>query len=146
MLDRSVPALPWPSLLLGLVLEPVHLGGGGGRGRRGGKLKKCSYNYVNRCHILPLSLPFLSLSSPPPPPILSSPLPLHLLNMDVRVDRGNKDIWNKVVFDPGVHLDNVPTLPPHIQVVDNSSLQILRSLTDSKCVAPAHKKMWHNLV
>ena len=56
--------------------------------------------------------------------------------MDVRVDRGDKDIGNKVVLHTRVHLDNVPPLPPHIQIVDGNSLEILWPATDSESVTP----------
>ena len=56
--------------------------------------------------------------------------------MDVRVDRGDEDIGNKVVFHTRVHLDNVSSLAPHIQIVDGNSFEILWPATDSKSVAP----------
>ena len=56
--------------------------------------------------------------------------------MDVRVDRGDEDIGNKVVFHTRVHLDNVPPLAPHIQIVDGNSFKILWPATDGKSVAP----------
>ena len=54
--------------------------------------------------------------------------------MDVRVDRGDEDIGNKVVLHTRVHLDNVP--PLHIQIVDGNSLEILGPATDSESVTP----------
>ena len=61
---------------------------------------------------------------------------LHSLDMDVRVDGGDEDIGNKVVFHTRVYLDNVPPLAPHIQIVDGNSFEILWPATDSKSVAP----------
>ena len=56
--------------------------------------------------------------------------------MDVRVDRGDENIGNKVVFHTRVHLDNVPPFAPYIQIVDGNSFEILWPATDSKSVAP----------
>ena len=61
---------------------------------------------------------------------------LHSLDMDVGVDRGDEDIGNKVVFHTRVHLDNVPPLAPHIQIVDGNPFEILWPATDGKSVAP----------
>ena len=60
----------------------------------------------------------------------------HSLNMDVRVDRGDKNIGDKVILHTRVHLDNVPSFAPHVQVVDGSSFKILWPATNGKSVAP----------
>ena len=61
---------------------------------------------------------------------------LHSLDMDIRVDRGDEDIGNKVVLHTRVHLGTVPPLALHVQIVDGNSFEILWPATDSKSVAP----------
>ena len=57
--------------------------------------------------------------------------------MDVRVDRGDENIGNKVIFHTRVHLSTVPPFALHIQIVDGNSFEILWPATDGKSVAPA---------
>ena len=108
------------------MLEPVHLEGRGREGRKRGREEDINDGKdICTCIQLPPSLPPLF------------PLSLfHSLNMDVRVDRGDKNIGDKVILHTRVHLDNVPSLAPHVQVVDGSSFKILWPATDGKSVAP----------
>ena len=101
------------------------------------------FTILTKAHTTPINIPWTH--PVPAKPTATQPNLLkdssHLLDMNVFSRCSLNSVWHKVILHSRIHLHDVPSFTPDIQVTYSScSWHICRSLPNSKSVGPGVKR------